>query len=758
MEEGWSSESSSPEELARVRARMDKRQSKENWEVPGEPGASQVAWGAAESSPKDMLSLSSLKQLRQELEEAKTERRNLLKAAQNALKNPLKVVQVPHRLDSASARKSDVTNQRRKLLKEVVDALSVSLTRGADRGAQGRGGGQKEDADKGNSLFTYDIEIQAVVSFVQDKFDEIMSAAVEDLKGKARAHKLKALAKAEENATKRLRNLERASKQEQDGLSQEVYKSKRQIDSLKKKLNNAQLECSRKDRELRTAMEGTSEREKKIQDKLGRAVDRAQRAEKRAADTTDLMATQVEEIQKQTRAMISEHEGRSELIALQVEQQRSRAESIARDYSALCKDAREGQEDLKREIEGLEGVLSPCEDLLQEREAYLRAAKEEVEGLREETLATVRGFVKDMSEACTASETVRNSWTKHWAQMSTSGNWVSKEAHERRLLELQAEREKQDKKMVELQSELSGFQKVVERAQTDKAIADTKVRKMAETTAELRQKVQEEEQKSKSLEAQLDARKEELATMQASLFEKKRESESQSRQLEELTAACKSAEQLVHTRRKEAWKEASSSLSDLDGRLSLLVGREPVKLSSKSWLEALSAIEERKDQAEAEGASEETGGMEEKGNFSAALKTLESKFAHALRSVCLSVKKEQKELSKQAAVASPTKVKMKPRPRAIIRSGVQSLARADEKKLSSPRKGVRSAASPRKARSKVLTDVQTALAAIKKARELSGFDAKVTTRSERPSTSTSSYRKEGTGIRSLAKPRGSPIF
>ena len=95
------------------------------------------------------LTISSLKQLRQELEEAKMERRNLLKAAQKAIKNLLKI-EIPHRPEAGNARK-DATNQRRKVLKEVVDALSLSLEKGT--------------GDENRAVFDYDIEIQAVVSF-----------------------------------------------------------------------------------------------------------------------------------------------------------------------------------------------------------------------------------------------------------------------------------------------------------------------------------------------------------------------------------------------------------------------------------------------------------------------------------------------------------------------------------------------------------------------------------------------------------------
>ena len=121
--------------------------------------------------------------------------------------------------------------------------------------------------------------------------------------------------------------------------------------------------------------------------------------------------------------------------------------------------------------------------------------RDEATEAREETLATFKGFVKDISEACAVSETVLKTWSQYWQHMNHSGNWVSRKKYDKESAAHTKAREDQEKRIEDLQSELSGFQKVVARAQTDKAIADTKVRRLAETASELRQKSQEDLQK-----------------------------------------------------------------------------------------------------------------------------------------------------------------------------------------------------------------------------------------------------------------------
>ena len=756
-----SSRSSSPKEVVRVKSRIraGPKKSREGWgeEVKkklDELDANQVgikstgvAWGAEgeekagrQGASTANLSISSLKQLRQELEDAKMERRNLLKAAQKVLKNPLKI-EVPHRLDASSARK-EVANQRRKALKEVVDALSVALV--------------TSPGEENKRMFDYDIEIQAVVSFVQDKFHEIMASAVDDLKAKARTHKHRALAKAEENATLRMRNVERASRQEQAALSQDLFKAKRQVDALKKKLSNAQLDAGRRERELKNRVEELSANEKKMQDKVAKALERPQKAEKRAMESSNLMATQIEEIQKQTGISISEHKHKTESLAQQLEHQTRKATEMTKNYEALYSATEAGQADLKSQIEEAEALLSPCEALLEDREAYMRALRDEATEAREETLATFKGFVKDISEACAVSETVLKTWSQYWQHMNHSGNWVSRKKYDKESAALTKAREDQEKRIEGLQSELSGFQKVVARAQTDKAIADTKVRRLAETASELRQKMEEDERDAKAL-SKAETAQSDLAAAKSDLAGKSEQIATKSAELEKVVSECASLKEEVVARRREAWRESSSSLTDIGNRVNLLVSREPLSLSGEAWLEILATIDQTKGAQDQEGAQ----GGGEKENFLAAASGLESGFVHALKTVCLSVAKEHTKRSRtDGAPTPPQSPARKPRPRAIIPklqavskllsptrstktktpSRVLSPTRATRTKT--PSRGTRASPSKQRARQGG-ADVQTVISVIKKARELSCFDARMSM------TAARSARKEGTGIKSL---------
>ena len=279
------------------------------------------------------LSLSSLRQLRQELEDAKAERRSLLKQAQNAIKNPLKVVQVPHRLDNAASRKSEATNQRRKALKEVVDALTVSL----------RGKGQANQAKQTEEIFDYDIEIQAVVSFVQDKFRELLGEHTDDLRAKSRAHRHKALAKCEADGNQRLRNAERAARQEQQNLSEELVRAKRREESLRKRLNAQQLEGGKRDREHRAASGEWDLKERRLEERAARAEARAARAEKRCTEQEDLASARAEEAEKRAQARIREHEGRSEASSAMAAKERERADHFDRKYRDLLRESARAQ-------------------------------------------------------------------------------------------------------------------------------------------------------------------------------------------------------------------------------------------------------------------------------------------------------------------------------------------------------------------------------------------------------------------------------
>ena len=756
-----SSRSSSPKEVVRVKSRIraGPKKSREGWgeEVKkklDELDANQVgikstgvAWGAEgeekagrQGASTANLSISSLKQLRQELEDAKMERRNLLKAAQKVLKNPLKI-EVPHRLDASSARK-EVANQRRKALKEVVDALSVALV--------------TSPGEENKRMFDYDIEIQAVVSFVQDKFHEIMASAVDDLKAKARTHKHRALAKAEENATLRMRNVERASRQEQAALSQDLFKAKRQVDALKKKLSNAQLDTGRRERELKNRVEELSANEKKMQDKVAKALERAQKAENRAMESSNFMATQIEEIQKQTGISISEHKHKTESLAQQLEHQTRKATEMTKNYEALYSATEAGQADLKSQIEEAEALLSPCEALLEDREAYMRALRDEATEAREETLATFKGFVKDISEACAVSETVLKTWSQYWQHMNHSGNWVSRKKYDKESAALTKAREDQEKRIEGLQSELSGFQKVVARAQTDKAIADTKVRRLAETASELRQKMEEDERDAKAL-SKAETAQSDLAAAKSDLAGKSEQIATKSVELEKVVSECASLKEEVVARRREAWRESSSSLTDIGNRVNLLVSREPLSLSGEAWLEILATIDQTKGAQDQEGAQ----GGGEKENFLAAASGLESGFVHALKTVCLSVAKEHTKRSRtDGAPTPPQSPARKPRPRAIIPklqavskllsptrstktktpSRVLSPTRATRTKT--PSRGTRASPSKQRARQGG-ADVQTVISVIKKARELSCFDTRMSM------TAARSARKEGTGIKSL---------
>lgn len=684
------------------------------------------------------LTISSLKQLRQELEEAKMERRNLLKAAQKAIKNPLKI-EIPHRPEAGNARK-DATNQRRKVLKEVVDALSLSLEKGT--------------GDENRAVFDYDIEIQAVVSFVQEKFQDLMTSAVDDLKVKARAHKHKALAKAEENASQRLRNQERSMRQDQAALNQELFKRERQVDSLKKKLGSAQREAAVREKELRGTIDEISQREKKMQEKVGKALERAQKAEKRALESSNLMATQVEEIQKQTEHSISQHKHNSEAIESQLEQQKERADKLEREYEELLSSTLSDQEELKNQIEEMQNTLSPCEGLLEEREKFLQVLKEEALEEKKNTISVFEGFVKDIGEACVVSETAVQSLTEYWQQVNHGGNWIPKDRHEKELEKLHAEKLEQEERLEATQAELDKVQKILERAQTDKAIADTKVRRIAETASELRQKAEKEEKRSESLAMQLEETQKDALTSRADLDERDSELEDKANRLAQLANEHQDLEERVVSNRKEAWMEASTCLSDVTSRFSLLVTKEPIKLSKESWLEVLAAIDRTKGNA---GGGEEEGGPEkdkeaEKEDFLTTLNALEGKFIHALKAICLSVTQEEKKKMpvmplKKASKASPVK---KARIKSTIPKPSPSKAtvgRASKGKLAS-----KAARSSSKAKSKTYADVQTVISAIKKARDLSCFDVRIAA-----PCGDNKLRRDSRGIRSLAKPKPVPF-
>ena len=701
----------------------------------GRPSSAQVQ---LDSKPESSgISLSSLKQLRQELEEAKLERRNLLKAAQKAIKNPLKI-EIPHRPEVGSAPKKDVKNQRRKVLKEVVDALSLSLESGDGKG-KGKGASSMDENNR--AIFDYDIEIQAVVSFVQDRFQELLSEAVDDLKAKARTHKHKALAKAEENASQRVRNLERASRQEQESLNQEVFKCKRQIDNLKKKVSSAQRETSLKERESKSVIEEITKRERIMEEKLSKALERAQRAEKRATEASNFMTTQVEEIQKQSALSISQYREKIETCNKQLEEQRSRSDRLAKDYEELLNSTQSGQDQMRDEVRQIEEILAPCEALLEERDSFLNTLKQEAQETNENTLQTFKGFVKDISDACITSETVLKSWTQYFKHVNQSGNWISKDKHDTELQILRDEKTEQEKKLDNLQSELNGFQKVVARAQTDKAISDTKVRKLAETATELRQKIEEETEKSLSLEQELGVLQAKLEVSQADLAERGRKIELECNRVEELTKECQKVEERGNTMTREAWSKASTSLSEVDNRLSLLVTREPLKLGKESWLEVLTAMDQRTSTEENGSENDE----EEKENFFASLNGLESTFVSALKTVAVSVQQEEKEKAKKL-VRKPSSPMKKAKPKTVAQ---RSVASKPTRVIERSKLGLKSIRSPSKAKSKANTDVQTVLSVIKKARDLSCFDIKMSLVGDNQSRS----RKESSGIKSLAKSR-----
>jgi len=187
------------------------------------------------------------------------------------------------------------------------------------------------------------------------------------------------------------------------------------------------------------------------------------------------------------------------------------------------------------------------------------------------------------------------------------------------------------------------------------------------------------------------------------------------------------------------------------------VSREPLSLSGEAWLEILATIDQTKGAQDQEGAQ----GGGEKENFLAAASGLESGFVHALKTVCLSVAKEHTKRSRtDGAPTPPQSPARKPRPRAIIPklqavskllsptrstktktpSRVLSPTRATRTKT--PSRGTRASPSKQRARQGG-ADVQTVISVIKKARELSCFDARMSM------TAARSARKEGTGIKSL---------
>ena len=196
-------------------------------------------------------------------------------------------------------------------------------------------------------------------------------------------------------------------------------------------------------------------------------------------------------------------------------------------------------------------------------------------------------------------------------------------------------------------------------------------------------------------------------------------------------------------RRREAWREASSSLTDIGNRVNLLVSREPLSLSGEAWLEILATIDQTKG---AQDQDENAQGGGEKENFLAAASGLESGFVHALKTVCLSVAKEHTKRSRtDGAPTPPQSPARKPRPRAIIpklQAVSKLLSPTRSTKTKTPSRGTRASPSKQRARQGG-ADVQTVISVIKKARELSCFDARMSM------TAARSARKEGTGIKSL---------
>ena len=380
------------------------------------------------------------------------------------------------------------------------------------------------------------------------------------------------------------------------------------------------------------------------------------------------------------------------------------------------------QENLAAEVSSLEAAQrSQRDDLLALNEACVRSVGREAEEWARGAVGVLRGCVADMAESCAASEAARLRAASRIARRreEEADGWIRRQAHESAVEELRTESEARRLRVVDLESQVASLRKAQAKAQSDKAVADTKVRRIAETAAELRRRAEESEGRQAGLRERLA---EEMGARKRAEAESASEGERRQREIGEAREERDRAVDEAKATKAAAWEAASSSLSEMEDRVSLLAQGEPVKLSPESWAEVLAAIERR---GAVEGQSEGESGESGEGGFLRALNGLETKFTRALRKICAAAAPREE----PQPPASPAR---KPRPREILRT-----ARAAKPKPS-----------PKKAqRSRTQTDVQTAISCIRRARELSCFDARM-----------AAARREGTGIKSLAKGGSPPLL
>ena len=266
------------------------------------------------------------------------------------------------------------------------------------------------------------------------------------------------------------------------------------------------------------------------------------------------------------------------------------------------------QENLAAEVSSLEAAQrSQRDDLLALNEACVRSVGREAEEWARGAVGVLRGCVADMAESCAASEAARLRAASRIARRreEEADGWIRRQAHESAVEELRTESEARRLRVVDLESQVASLRKAQAKAQSDKAVADTKVRRIAETAAELRRRAEESEGRQAGLRERLA---EEMGARKRAEAESASEGERRQREVGEAREERDRAVDEAKATKAAAWEAASSSLSEMEDRVSLLAQGEPVKLSPESWAEVLAAIERRGAvEGQSEGESGESG-------------------------------------------------------------------------------------------------------------------------------------------------------
>ena len=566
--------------------------------------AGTVAWGAdaaAEEDGEDAatgVSLQTLKLLRQELEDAKLERRTLLQSAQKALKAPIRI-DIPHRAPEEIPIKRQ-TNQRRKVLKEVMDALSHALTHADEndendaRARQSKHGKHAKGQAERDPVWKYDLEIQAVVSLVQDRVQEIVARDRDAHRARAKAHRIKALAKAEESSHQRLRDAERASRQEQASLNEDLYKQKRVVDNLRRKLAARDREAVVRERELESELAAMTDKEADAQRRLKAAAEATRLAEKRALDAAHFMAKQLEDVKNQTEASIATHTAK----AADAEGQLASAWGARDDVQAVLvrsMDLSWGQmEVMKSEIEQLESSVETCQVVFNTRQTLLEGIKRDMGDSVRGAVEAARSMVDDMRRACQASLDTHRRVELYWSNAEAYGHWVPQQKHthlKKTLRDAQEAAAAVREELGATSDRLAAAEASVRSLEIARDERDAKISKLEATEANLMASIVETSDKVGMLNDSLRERDAEVAENKHRLEEAFGELESQT---ELLMAARDEAEALRTTERairSDVWKDASATVTRADARVAQLFAKDPKKLTKEGWEAAIAKLE-----------------------------------------------------------------------------------------------------------------------------------------------------------------------